>query len=100
MSKERAVLFILFCFSKVKHQDHIMSCADPDSDSQRGDNVFYSFFHLLPRGDDPTSTKAGNHWPRQRKWQANDDPKLKAGLVVLRFFRVSKPVLLRNPIDL
>ena len=34
------------------------------------------------------------------RWRADDGPTLNAGLVALRFFRGSAPVLLRNPIFL
>ena len=32
------------------------------------------------------------------RWRADDDPTLNAGLVALRFFRGSGPLLLENPI--
>ena len=51
--------------------------------------------------------KAGYYWPARETpfkfrfpWRANDGPTLNAGLVALRFFRRSGPVLLRNPIFL
>ena len=41
--------------------------------------------------------QAKRHWMVFR-WRADDCPTLNAGLVSLRFFRESRPVLLRNPI--
>ena len=80
---------------------------------QRGsnfDNVFffYCFFFLVDEvREDPNITISRPSLACQRntieiafRWRANDGPKLNAGLVALRFFRGSRPVLLRNSIFL
>ena len=51
VERKSCVFLILFCFTKVKQQDHKMSCADPDPDCQRADNFFYSSFFICCRGD-------------------------------------------------
>ena len=74
---------------------------------QRGsnfDNVFCCFL-VDERRDDQNTTKSGPLSARQRNaiymafcWRPDDGLTLKSGLVALRFFRGSVPVLLRKPI--
>ena len=74
---------------------------------QRGsnfDNVFCCFL-VDERRDDQNTTKSGPSSARQRNaiyiafcWRPDDGLTLNSGLVALRFFRGSVPVLLRKPI--
>ena len=48
----------------------------------------------------PSSARQRNAIEMAFRWQADDGPTLKAGLVALCFFRGSRPVLLRKPIFL
>ena len=65
---------------------------------------FDNFFFKLMR-DDPNTTKSGPSSARQRnailmtfRWRPDDGITLNSGLAALRYFRGSRPVLLRKPI--
>ena len=85
----------------------LMPCADPESFARGGPTLTTFLFSLLvyEGRKDANTTVIGSLWARQRnaiymafRWSAHDDPTLNAGLVALRIFRGSEPVLQRNPI--
>ena len=64
---------------------------------QRGSN-FDNVFLVDEGREDPSNTISG---PSSAfRWRADDGPTMNAGLVALRFFRGSGPVLLENPLFL
>ena len=68
--------------------------------------VSFATFFLVDEGrEDPNTTISGPSSARQRnailmafRWRADDGPTLNSCSVDLGFFRVSGPLLLRNPI--
>ena len=80
------------------------SCAHPESFSEGATlTFFFCFFFFLFLVDERIQIplKAGHHRPASvTPLRTNDDPTINAGLVALRLFRGSGPVLLRNPIFL
>ena len=67
--------------------------------------TFFAVFLVDERRDDQNTTKSGPSSAHQRNaiymafcWRPDDGLTLNSGLVALRFFRGSVPVLLRKPI--
>ena len=75
----------------------LLTCVDPESFVRGGPTL--TMFFLVDEGrEDPSTTISG---PSSAfRWRADDGPTMNAGLVALRFFRGSGPVLLENPIFL